>query len=101
MSLTNRYFDVSARRCSRCGLLWPPDSLYATCPVCLETTSPFSNATAMPKDEAVKLSNEANFRRACEARDLNRVGPSPEELGRKDAQKLLDYFWREIDAATR
>ena len=92
---------MAARRCSRCGRNWPNHSDYRVCAWCLEETSFMQNAKPMDPEEAAAEVGKAKFERWYEAWDRKRKGPTPEELGKREADAEIEGYWRELDTATK
>lgn len=74
---------MAANRCSACHLNWPVS--YKQCPQCLGRVKRMKAASAILLKEARKLARAAEFDRFYAKHDEDRVGATPEELGRIDA----------------
>ena len=83
--------------CRLCHTQWPNLSGYKTCPVC---ELPTKQATGKPLSqlEAIKLVRRAHFDNFYEARESEREGPTPEELGQIEAQEEMKV-WRGLRRA--
>ena len=70
------------RRCSAGCASWPDLVLYATCPLCGESTTRFSGLSVLDTDEALKMKRHAEFEhyyeRYCSDRNQPVDGPLEE-----------------------
>ena len=87
---------MAAYRCSLCAINWPPATRFKQCPECEERCGWISNTSPeMAESEADSRSRHAEFRRFCEGWDDERERrgePTPEQLGRLEARRLIRKF---------
>ena len=83
--------------CRVCRIQWPNLSGYKRCPVCEFQTKP---ATGKPLSQldALKLVNQAHFDTFYKARESEREGPTPEEVGQIEAEEEIKV-WRGLRQA--
>lgn len=78
---------MPADYCAHCKLYWPTDT--EDCPRCDKGTKRYDHTPPMPKERYERVIREC-FYDYYERREEGREGPSPEELGRKDAKEILE-----------
>lgn len=87
---------MAAKRCSRCGIDWPPGHKFAVCPVCEERTDGITGGSPLTLAEADRRVREIQFEKFYEQTWVaKRVGPDPEELGKAEAAEITRQL-REI-----
>lgn len=89
---------MASRPCPECDVNWP--SGFITCPTCDVPTKFNKTGKAIAREEAVLLQKAAQNRKDFEAfyaeREIARMDaglPSPEDKGRREAQRLI-RGWR-------
>lgn len=88
---------MPSRRCPRCLLEFPAGSIkqgkkvyeFKQCPDCGEGTWSSLSGTAMSHSEAIGRCLRAEFKTFYRKWDRARKGPSPDELGRAEAQEII------------
>lgn len=58
---------AQARRCSLCGVDWPPVPGYQNCPACEGNTDVVTNGSPLPYDEAKRRAAQCEFDRWLDA----------------------------------
>jgi hypothetical protein len=87
-------------KCDDCGTAWPYSPKYSKCPECRRPCMTCSVPRPLTIAEAIERCRNLDFIRFCNLRDekRKRLGqPSPEELGRKEAEEIIRAA-REIHA---
>jgi len=77
-----------AYRCSRCGIEWPNQHAFRSCPSCGESCSLIANGKPLPAAEVKSMVAHLSFERMYEDRELAREGPTPEEIGVAEAREI-------------
>ena len=75
---------MSARRCSRCAISYPNLVRHSKCHGCEAETSVMNDEK--PQDDWKQRAWESYYR----IHDAARQGPDPDELGRREARKLIE-----------
>jgi hypothetical protein len=91
---------AASYQCSDCHTCWPYSPKYSTCPECRRPCMTCSVPRPLTIAEAIDRCRNLEFVRYCAQRDQKRerLGqPSPEELGRKEAEEIIQAA-REIHA---
>jgi predicted RNA-binding Zn-ribbon protein involved in translation (DUF1610 family) len=92
ITTTGRQVEMYARECQGCGWHWPHDNEFRDCPQCGKMTRVSTVARAMSGEQAKRTVRAIEFERYCGRRDQEREArgePSPEDLGRLDAERDL------------
>lgn len=77
-------------RCDHCDRLWPYTGQFSTCPICKVRARTSTVGVAMSLREAEMELRRFRFAQHYRRREAARSGPSPEELGRRDAREILE-----------
>ena len=76
---------MASRQCLKCMVRWP--SRWANCPACGQKTV---HKPTLPPDRNDSEANHAAFEGFYKEHDRSRTGPSPEEIGRREAQQVIE-----------
>lgn len=75
--------------CPECRTCWPHYRSFATCPECRVVCRSAVTPRVLTADQAKKRILNVEFLRYYNAREAYRVGPTPEEIGRREAREQL------------
>lgn len=76
--------------CPQCDRCWPYTKPYGTCPVCRVTCRTTTTNQPMTQERAKYELKAIEFNAFYAQREARRGGPSPEELGRREARTLIE-----------
>lgn len=76
--------------CPECSRRWPYVKNFGVCKVCRVSCRTSQVGEPMSQDEARFELKKLEFNRRYAEREAKRVGPSPEDVGRAEAQLLID-----------
>lgn len=80
---------TSARRCSTCSINWPVDVAYYTCPICRTRTGHMHDEIPISERQARSAIRHHEFEKFYTHHDAERKGPTPEEIGAREAEEIL------------
>lgn len=73
--------------CPECRTCWPHYRSFATCPECRVVCRPAVTPRVLTAGQAKSRILHIEFLRYYEAREKFRLGPTPEEIGRREARE--------------
>lgn len=76
-----------AYECPECRTRWPHYRPFASCPECLVPCRAAVTARALTSGEARSRLRRIEFLRYYEAREADRDGPTPEEVGAREGRE--------------
>lgn len=77
-------------QCGNCERKWPHSKAFNVCPVCRVRCITSTVGNPLTKDEIEREFRRRDFDKYYASREATRTGPSPEEVGRAEAQRIID-----------
>jgi hypothetical protein len=78
-----------AFECPECRTAWPHYRTFSTCPECRVLCRSATASTVLTAQQAKHRLTNLAFLRFYRRREMNREGPTPEDIGRREAAEII------------